>query len=112
MESLDLFDAMEVGSNLFGAVFDGDLELVRNLLENSVQNLNTRDKLGRTLLHYSSCKSQVEIVQQLLEKGANPNLKDKNGNTPLHWCGHVDVLQLLISHGANINDRYSTLSYW
>lgn len=109
MESFDIFDVMEIGSNLSAAVFDGDTELVKHLLENGNQNLNTRDKLGRTLLHYSACRSKVEIVQLLLEKGANPYLKDKNGNTPLHWCGHEDVIDLLVTHGANINDRYTNV---
>jgi len=43
-------------------------------------------------------------VQKALENGANPNVKDKDGHTPLHlaaFTGHADVARLLLEHGAD-----------
>ena len=45
-------------------------------------------------------------VQKALENGANPNVKDKDGHTPLHlaaFTGHADVARLLLEHGADPN---------
>ncbi|CAB0031530.1 unnamed protein product [Trichogramma brassicae] len=47
--------------------------------------VNAQDKTGQTPLHYAvshDCKKQ--IVQLLLENGANPNLSNAEGSTPLH----------------------------
>jgi ankyrin repeat protein len=43
-------------------------------------------------------------VQTLLENGANPNTKDNNGWTPLHWAAfkdYVDVVRVLLERGAD-----------
>ena len=50
----------------------------------------------------------VARVRELLEKGANVNAKDSNGDTPLHKAacrGYARVARLLIEHGADVNAR-------
>ncbi|MCC6003801.1 MAG: ankyrin repeat domain-containing protein [Thermofilum sp.] len=48
-------------------------------------------------------------VRKLLRKGANVNAKYGDSDlTPLHWAaflGHVDVVRLLLEHGAEVNAR-------
>jgi hypothetical protein len=59
-----------------------------------------------TDLHDAAFNGDVERVRKLLEKGENPNAKDKYGWTPLHIAaskGHVHVARLLLKHGANPN---------
>uniref|UniRef100_A0A8C0XW76 Ankyrin repeat domain-containing protein 54 n=1 Tax=Cyprinus carpio carpio TaxID=630221 RepID=A0A8C0XW76_CYPCA len=41
------------------------------------------DDKGRTALHFSSCNGNDTIVQLLLSYGADPNQRDSLGNTPL-----------------------------
>ena len=39
-----------------------------------------------------------------MKKGADPNIKDEAGRTPLYWAaseGHVDVVKLLLVYGAD-----------
>ena len=47
-------------------------------------------------------------VRELLGRGANPNAKDRYGNTPLHvaaaW-GYADVVKMLLDHYAYVNAR-------
>ncbi|MCS7303790.1 MAG: ankyrin repeat domain-containing protein [Thermoguttaceae bacterium] len=49
---------------------------------------------------------QPEMVRLLLEKGADPNRADANGDRPLHWAarlGHLEIAQILLAHGAAVD---------
>jgi len=55
-------------------------------------------------LHSAASAGDAERVRELLKKGADPNVRDEYGNTPLHvaaYEGHVDVVRLLLEHGAD-----------
>ncbi|MFP4014540.1 MAG: ankyrin repeat domain-containing protein, partial [Chitinispirillaceae bacterium] len=54
-------------------------------------------------LHYALRNNQVLIVKGLLEKGANPNMKDRRGRTPLQIARSVDseLERLVKAKGGN-----------
>ena len=62
-----------------------------------------------TALHLAARKSDnKETVNLLLRKGANPDAKDKIGNTPLHWAvrhGQIETIELLLAGNADPNAR-------
>ncbi|XP_069790043.1 BRCA1-associated RING domain protein 1 [Narcine bancroftii] len=65
-----------------------------------------RNHKGETPLHIASIKGDIATVEELLENGANPNIKDNAGWTPLHEAcnhGHVKVVQLLLQFGVLVN---------
>ena len=73
-------------------------------------DLNERDSRGRTRLYHAinQEKAEFEMVRDLLERGANPNLADHNGRTSLHCAmafGHVEISQHLIEKGARLDMR-------
>jgi len=44
-------------------------------------------------------------ISRLIEKGANINIKDRHGNTPLHIAasrGNCEIMELLIKNGARV----------
>lgn len=41
----------------------------------------------------------------LLHMGADPNLADEDGDTPLHVCENAEIAQRLIAAGANPHAR-------
>jgi ankyrin repeat protein len=51
-------------------------------------------------------RGDTEIVRDLLARGADPNARDRHGQTAVMiaaHAGHAATLQLLIDHGANLN---------
>ncbi|CAF1056744.1 unnamed protein product [Adineta ricciae] len=55
---------------------------------------------------YIHMEGHVNIVQELLSRGANVNAATKKGNTALHiasLAGQEEVVKTLIKHNANIN---------
>ena len=60
---------------------------------------------GQSSLHYSSEWGNYELVQTLLEKEADVNLQDLDGNVPLHLTNDEKVLTLLLKYGADTSVR-------
>ena len=88
---------------------DGNIELVKELIDTVGVNINCHDVCGDTALIWASLFGHVEIVKELIKAGANVNLQDKYGETALMWAsqnGHVEVVKELIDTvGANVELR-------
>ena len=95
---------------------DGGPDVARRLLELGA-NVNEKDKDDATPLHLASHYKRLEIVQVLLDHGANIDIVNGQGKTPLqiaivgndHAHGNsVCVARLLLAHGAEAyaRDKY------
>lgn len=83
----------------------GDLAEVERHLQKG-EDVNTKDKDGKTPLMYAAAKGHLDAVQYLIAKGADVNASDKDGWTPLMLAGgHLNVINFLISKGADVNAR-------
>ena len=49
-----------------------------------MENLNTMDSEGLSVLHRAVLANNIQTVRSLLDNGADINLKGKDGFTPLH----------------------------
>jgi len=87
-------------------VKNGDLEKVKSLIQNDKQLVNLKDDAGRTPLHWASRGVYPEIMQFLIQNGADVNALDNNMVTPLISIasrGHLEAAKLLLKNGSNVH---------
>lgn len=92
-------------------IYESDLELFKSTV-NSLENINIQDKkYGWSLLHMSIRRGENEMLAYLLEKGADINITDGVGWTPLMEAIMDDKPELckaLVDAGADkslVNER-------
>jgi outer membrane protein assembly factor BamB/ankyrin repeat protein len=72
-------------------------------------DVNVRNHYGCTALTFAADKGNQEAVDLLLEKGADPNLKDSfYGDTPLGWAIYKKrsgIIKSMINHGGDIKNE-------
>ncbi len=96
----------EKDRQLFGAAVAGDLERVKELIEQGA-NKDARDNRASkgTSLHWAAHRGHLSVVKYLVEQGANINARSSGQQgTPLHYAahgGHLPVVQYLVGQGAN-----------
>ena len=93
---------------LEAAVRNGALEKVQELLP-KVVDINGQDEYGWLLLDWAVCKGYAEVVECLIEHGANVNARSKNGS-PLRMAaseGRTEVALMLLRHGADPDWKHS-----
>ncbi len=78
---------MTAASGIFAAVQAGDARLVRDVLRREPAAVAARDADGATPLHYATGAGFREIVELLLEAGADVNARDARFRaTPAGWA--------------------------
>ncbi|XP_074025695.1 uncharacterized protein isoform X3 [Leptinotarsa decemlineata] len=85
----------------------GQLDKIQEYLDSgTVRDINTSNANGLNALHLASKDGHIEIVRELLKRGAIVDSATKKGNTSLHiasLAGQEEVVRILIQHGATLN---------
>lgn len=79
---------------------------LKELEKNSYENINEKNKKGRTILHYAVRESGPKTVRLLIKKGADINPADVGGYVPMHLAvmgKRLKNVKELINSGANVN---------
>jgi uncharacterized protein len=105
---------MNFMNKLLTAVFTHNLSEIQSLLAEN-ENIEIKDKDGRTPLLYAVIKDSIPIVTVLLDHGADINVQDKLGWSALHFASQnqsIEMTKLLIQHGSIIDavDAYGNTS--
>ena len=114
---------LEDTTALHRAAWNGDMPTVIAELEKGVDP-NIQDDWQRTPLHLACYKGRIsttpvnervrgksdpgmhytaEMVEYMIDKGADVNVVDRDGSTPLMEAipnGHTEIVALLLKHGA------------
>jgi protein phosphatase 1 regulatory subunit 12A len=92
-------------STLFlNACANGDLDECKRLIEERLVDINVTTCDGLTGLHEAAICGNCEMVEYLLDNGANINCCDHEGWTPLHAAaslGQIDIVKLLLKRNAD-----------
>src|SRR5262249_49776306 len=82
----------------------GKLDCVNALTKS--ENINTKDRRGRTPLIQAAIKGHLPVVKFLVERGADVNKVDADGRSALLAAardGHLSIVEYLIEYGTDIN---------
>ena len=94
---------------LLGAFKFGDAEVARVLFELGTP-IEFADGNGITMLGRAALNNEVAMAKMLIDRGANVNVVDKLGMTPLLWAASMDfgdpaMIELLVKSGAQADAR-------
>lgn len=82
-----------------------------------LDNLEQTDRDGRTLLINAAFYNRLDIIEWLIQYGANINASDHVGNTALHAAVQEDnlsIVRFLLINGANVNqpNKFGNTPIW
>ncbi|CAL4969310.1 unnamed protein product [Urochloa decumbens] len=93
------------------AAGSGKMSVCTYLVEELLVDVNASDDSGDTPLAYAVRSGTLDIVQYLLDHGANPDEPNGKGSTSLHLAaagGNCEIVKALLSKGANVNSFCDT----
>lgn len=97
---------MAGAGKLFTAIEAGEAEKVKALIAANPQILQAKDSQGKTPLVRAAGTNKPELLQLLIEAdaAADGSAKDRYlALTEAAWGGHLDMVRLLLKHGAAVN---------
>ena len=93
------------------AAHKGDLKKVKKIIDRHPNKINDQDVLDFTPLHLASGTGHIEMVEFLLNHGADIELENFIGDTPLLLAaryaryGKYETIKTLLEHGAKVNHK-------
>ena len=80
-----------------------DIENASLIIKKEPSLLNSRTRDGDVPLNYCwGMRAQPEMAKLLVENGADVNVQNNQGLTPLHYVENYETAELLLSHGADL----------
>jgi len=107
------------GTPLHAALHEGHVEVYRLLLLHCRdENVDVQDFQGQSTFHVAASDGLLEVIQMLLERNADINIRDNVGETPLHGTleyinykvadSFFDVIRFLLKYGADVDAQNNT----
>ncbi|MEA1952743.1 MAG: ankyrin repeat domain-containing protein [Planctomycetota bacterium] len=100
--------AAEDTVDIWTAAAKGNLEAVKQQLAADTDVNAKAPSIGVTPLMAAAITGQSDAAKLLLDKGAKPDIKNKDGSTALHMAaffGHIKIVKALLAKRADVNIR-------
>src|SRR2546423_9219406 len=103
-------DSLTIDGQLIAAARSGDATTLIALLEKHPEKMHVRvPPYEGSLLHVAATHGHLGIVDALLARGFDPNLREGGDNTyAMHWAaahGHLDIVRHLADAGGDVVGR-------
>ena len=105
-------------SDIWRAAYQGDLEGVKQYIQQGVAVDAHENKNRATALLLAARRGHLAIVEFLLSKGADPQIANKDGMTALMAAsatGNTDIVKVLVHNRANVavadNEAFTALTH-
>lgn len=72
------------------AAIHGDIQFLKKWFEKDKGLINNQDEAGNSLLMIAIMSNNVELIHFLVQEGADCNLKNCQGNAPIHHAATSD----------------------
>ncbi len=99
------YKASSVQAAIHDLAAAGNVAQIATLLDHDASQIDQQNEQGMTPLAVAAWNGHLELVADLLARGAQPDLKNHNGLTALFCAvdrGRVDLARLLIQNGADV----------
>ena len=106
--SLEERDPVTLDTALHEAALRGDQSLLQLLLSHYKGEVNLKNRIGFTPLHYASQEGHLACVMTFLQAGADPLIPDDIGVLPIHIAAQFnrsEVVRTLIEEGRCCPDQ-------
>jgi len=92
--------------SLYEAAGNGNTAKVNALLDSGV-DVNGRTSNGSYALNNAAVENEIEIMRTLLDRGADPNVQNSQGDTPLicatkYAGGEAATVKMLVEAGTDL----------
>lgn len=103
------FNSKDKNDPIIKAIESGDINAIKNMLNNGLYVDSRDDNNGNTMLMVAAEHGNVEICKLLINKGAKVNAKASMGFTPLLMAigseNTDSIVTLLLQNGAHIDQE-------
>lgn len=101
LQTIAEYDRLHQEPLLVACARASNTEAVRQILTHQKTNLDAPNEKRKSPLHYALRFENTAMLEMLLKAGANPNVKDKHGMTPLHYPLSPKQVEILLKYGAD-----------
>ncbi|MCP3904314.1 MAG: acyltransferase family protein [Planctomycetes bacterium] len=103
---------VDTGRDIWTAAVYGDLDAVRRHVESGAALDAAEPIYGQSPLAWAVIGDQLDVIEYLLEAGADPSARYRDRNTALHtaaFFGRAEAADRLLDAGAEFNARNDSL---